>query len=189
MFARFCNQYNANVYNATMSAQARAPCLTTEKAAFISISPLSLPLPIMSTTSTEQSAEEIISVSVDKIAEVWNPFTDIIWSEDLERPITEEEVRSAIESKSLLSPSDAKTTSMEARANHASRIAWFVAHIDSDEARVPIGIDFGIPGYPQTHFEIWDGNHRFAAHLYCKKPAIRATWSGASSEAARFTHV
>jgi hypothetical protein len=137
--------------------------------------------------------DEVISVSTELVAEEWNPFRDMIWSDDLDSPITEAEVRVAIESKSLVSPKEAQMCVVNGkqalRAFHVSRIAWLVENPTSREATEPISIDFGIVGEPRTRFEIWDGNHRFAAHLYSKKPSIRTTWGGSCSEAVRFTFV
>lgn len=134
--------------------------------------------------------KDIILVDVSMIAKIWNPFTHVIWSTDLETPITTEEVRLAIETQSLISPADASmckaATPEEARLMHSSRIAWLVQNMDSEEASRPIEIDFGVPRMPGTRFEICDGNHRFAAFLYSNKQSIKASWGGCSGEAARF---
>lgn len=137
--------------------------------------------------------DDTINANVDMIADIWNPFEHVIWSSDLETPITKAEITAALESNSLISPADAhsrKSVSLaEARAFHASRIAWLVRNYNSPEALTPITIDFGIPGYASTRFEIYDGNHRFAAHLYSGRASIRTLWSGAHSEAERFSCV
>lgn len=119
------------------------------------------------------------TMSVQALAELADPFSEVCWSSDLDHPITREEIRSAIDERNFCAEPLAET-SRHTRSAHVSRIAWFVVHGWSD----PISVDVGVPGYPGYRADAWvvtDGNHRFAAALYRGDPTIAAEFGGSLS--------
>ena len=106
-----------------------------------------------------------IPVNVKRLTSLWSPFERLVWDE-LETPITIEEVRHAIKEGNLQSPEQSfyKEEIKCTRKTHVERIAWLV---ENDWAQ-PIQLDVGSPsmGYtPMSKVNVLDGNHRLAAAI------------------------
>lgn len=99
------------------------------------------------------------------------------------RPICEREVRKAVKNGKLFDPKDELLGHIKSHSDHVRRIAWFVVN-GWDE---PIEVDVGVPalGCHVGHIII-DGNHRVAAALFRRDPAIWANVSGDVAEIRKF---
>lgn len=110
----------------------------------------------------------------------WNPFECPIW--DIEKPVTEEEIRGLVLARDLLAPG--QRTNDCSRLDHMRRIAWFVVHGWKED---PIEVDVGIPvmGF-YIGWAICDGNHRYIASILRGDRYILAACSGQVTEIKRF---
>lgn len=118
-----------------------------------------------------------IKVSLKKLATIANPFNSVVW-EDLDTPITSDEIKKYIKEKNFLSipfKMQENISSNRIREYHLARIAYLVENPDL----TPIEIDVGIP--EKNVLPSWiitDGNHRLAAALYRQDKNIHANCSG-----------
>ena len=122
---------------------------------------------------------------VSKLVDVFeSPLdTSVTWHYDLDHPLTREEVQAELDKgeSAWVHPSYHKSKSSttrtpEQRRCHAARIAWLIAHPDSEEMTRPISLDFGVDRLVEPI--ISDGNHRFAAAIFMGWESITATWGG-----------
>lgn len=92
--------------------------------------------------------------------EPWNPFENVVWGMDLDRPITREEIAEAIEARDFMTAPDWSPDDFlpVPRRDHVARVAYLVVHGWDD------AIEFEV--CPQGGWPIYDGNHRLAAAFY-----------------------
>ena len=105
-------------------------------------------------------------IPVSELQKYCDPFQVPVWL-GLEKPISRDEIRSAIQDGSISDP-DVHEIEMDImdppdREIHIQRVAWFVEHGFDDPIAVDVGVDFG--DSPPDWF-ICDGNHRFASVVY-----------------------
>lgn len=120
-------------------------------------------------------------VKVAVLANLWSPYSHKIWS--LDRPITLEEVETAIE-RDDFEPKPVKADA--SRAKHIARVAY-LAVFGWYEA---LSIDVGIPS--QGCNVLWplvDGNHRLAAAIRNRIYEIEVSISGHVDYAAELLQV
>lgn len=120
------------------------------------------------------------TVYVPALAEIANPFRDVIWHLDIDRPITREEVVEAVRRGDFLfTPWEEGGLMLggdphEKRMRHVRRIAFFV-HYGWTQ---PIMVDVGVPGYYAPDYPVSDGNHRLAAAIIRGEAFIQASVAG-----------
>lgn len=111
----------------------------------------------------------MITVKVSQLEELCPVFnTDCNF---LNKEITRYEIRDRIDSGYLNS---VPCTGIYSCYDHIGRIAYLAKNGWSDS----IVLDVGIPGYHESEWLIWDGNHRFAAAVYLQLEEIEVEFSG-----------
>lgn len=119
----------------------------------------------------------------------WSPFKNVVWA-SLDRGITREEIREAIEQKKFLTEpinTDTLDTLFKTpREDHVKRIAFLVVNGWKDE----IHLDVGVPSMCcHVDWIIMDGNHRLAAAFYREDETIEAGIMGEARHAAELLHL
>lgn len=120
------------------------------------------------------------TVYVPALVQIANPFRDVIWHLDIDRPITVDEVVYAIRCGDFLTTPWEEGGLMlggdpvEKRMRHIRRIAFFVQYGWVQ----PIMVDVGVPGYYSPDYPITDGNHRLGAAIIRGEFFIEASVAG-----------
>lgn len=123
----------------------------------------------------DQELNELVQVK--RLAMHWSPFTNPVWH-GMTKPITEREIRQAIEQGRLYPPCIEYQCTSCSRAVHAARIAWLVVN----GWDTPIELDVGVPSLGCCiEWIVCDGHHRLAAAIYRKDRYILAGISGSVS--------
>ena len=126
-------------------------------------------------------------IPLARLRTLCNPWSS--WAE-LDRPITQKEVRACIQeggAELVETPlwtelvfGRTQVTPEQNRRLHIQKIAWFVQHGFEEPISLEVGCQ-GLGVLPGHLIE--DGNHRFAAALMRKDPVIRARVGGGVTDA------
>lgn len=121
----------------------------------------------------------MVLLSIPKLFEQFDPFTNPPWNELDGQTISREEVLAHIKSGELIKPPKYNSRKPETKEQHINRIAWYVVHGWGDSV-----ITINLNWYPD--WIVTDGCHRTCAAIIRNEEFICGNWEGPIDKARLF---